>query len=118
MKLGIPVYEGVDLLEIAGSYELFTWVDPSKGLETVIVSADGRPVTNMNGVRFEAHASFAETSALDVLWVPGGDPNVLAEVTSDPGSNYLAYLRQVAARARWVCSVCEGALLPAHAGLL
>ena len=37
---------------------------------------------------------------------------------SDPASHYLAYLRPVAPKARWVCSVCEGALLLARAGLL
>jgi transcriptional regulator GlxA family with amidase domain len=118
MKLGIPVYEGVDLLDVAGPYEMFKWVDSSKRLETLILSADGGPVRTMNGVRFEAHASFAATPSLDVLWVPGGDPKVLSEIMSDPASHYLAYLRQVAAGARWVCSVCEGALLLARAGLL
>ena len=42
MKLGIAVYEGVDLLDVAGPYEMFKWVDASKGLDVVIVSADGR----------------------------------------------------------------------------
>ncbi|MER8929190.1 DJ-1/PfpI family protein [Mesorhizobium sp. M0767] len=37
---------------------------------------------------------------------------------ADPNSPYLAYLRQVAENAKWVCSVCEGALLLARAGLL
>lgn len=118
MKLGIPVYEGVDLLDVAGPYEMFKWVEPSKGLETLILSADGCPVKTMNGVRFEAHASFAATPLLDVLWVPGGDPEMLGKIMSDPASPYLAYLRQVAAKATWVCSVCEGALLLARAGLL
>jgi transcriptional regulator GlxA family with amidase domain len=118
MKLGIPVYEGVNLLDVAGPYEMFNWVDASKGLETVIVSNGGGSVKTMNGVRFEAHASFAATPVLDVLWVPGGDPDVLGEIMSDPDSTYLAYLRQVAAGAKWVCSVCEGALLLARAGLL
>jgi transcriptional regulator GlxA family with amidase domain len=58
------------------------------------------------------------TPALDVLWVPGGDPKALAEIMSDPDSFYLAYLRRVAAAASWICSVCEGALLLARAGLL
>jgi transcriptional regulator GlxA family with amidase domain len=118
MKLGIPVYEGVDLLDVAGPYEMFTWVDVSKGLDTVIISADGGSVTTRTGVRLGAHASFAATSALDVLWVPGGDPKVLGEIMSDPNSPYLEYLRRVAAAAKWVCSVCEGALLLARAGLL
>lgn len=118
MKLGIPVYDGVNLLDVAGPYEMFKWVDAGKGLETVILSADGGSVTTMNGIRFEAHASFSATPTLDVLWVPGGDPKVLGEIMSNPASPYLAYLRQVAAKAKWVCSVCEGALLLARAGLL
>lgn len=118
MKLGIPVYEGVNLLDVAGPYEMFGWVDASKGLKTVLVSSDGGPVTTLNGIRFDAHGSFAHTPALDVLWVPGGAPEALGRIMSDPASPYLAYLRQVAANAQWVCSVCEGALLLARAGLL
>jgi cyclohexyl-isocyanide hydratase len=118
IKLGIPVYQGVDLLDVAGPYEMFNWVAQDKGLETVILSADGGPVKTMNGIRFEAHGSFAGTPTLDVLWVPGGDPTALGEIMSDPDSPYLAWLRQAAAGAKWVCSVCEGALLLARAGLL
>jgi cyclohexyl-isocyanide hydratase len=118
MKLGIPVYEGVDLLDVAGPYEMFKWVDPSKGLDTIIISADGCPVQTLNGVRFYPHSSFAKTPELDVLWVPGGDPEALGKIMSDPNSPYLVYLRKVAAGAKWVCSVCEGALLLARAGLL
>ncbi|MGA7235474.1 MAG: DJ-1/PfpI family protein [Bryobacteraceae bacterium] len=104
--------------DVAGPYEMFNWVNPAKGLETVIVSEAGSSVKTMNGVRFEVQASFAATPALDVLWVPGGDPKVLGEIMSDGDSSYLVYLRQVAAKAKWVCSVCEGALLLARAGLL
>jgi transcriptional regulator GlxA family with amidase domain len=118
MKLGIPVYEKVNLLDVAGPAEMFYWAGQSKPLETVIVSQDGGAVTSINNVRFEAHASFAETPALDILWVPGGDPDMLGTIMRDPNSPYLQYLRQVAAKAAWVCSVCEGALLLARAGLL
>ncbi|HEV2507909.1 MAG TPA: DJ-1/PfpI family protein [Mesorhizobium sp.] len=118
MKLGIPVYEGVNLLDVTGPLEMFSWVDKKKGLETRILSADGGPVTSLNGIRFDAQASFAATPKLDVLWVPGGAPDALGGIMSDPASPYLAYLRQVAIDAKWVCSVCEGALLLARAGLL
>jgi len=30
MNLGIAFHEGVDLLDVAGLYEMFNWVDPSK----------------------------------------------------------------------------------------
>jgi len=50
--------------------------------------------------------------------VPGGDPAALGKMMSDPASPYLTYLKKVAPTATWVCSVCEGALLLARAGLL
>jgi cyclohexyl-isocyanide hydratase len=119
MKLGIPIYEGVNLLDVAGPLEMFYWASQShKNLEIVLVSADGYLVTSIEGVRFEAQSSFAQTPALDVLWVPGGSPAALAAIMKDANSPYLNYLRQVAAGAKWVCSVCEGALLLARAGLL
>jgi cyclohexyl-isocyanide hydratase len=118
VKLGIPIYEGVNLLDVAGPYEMFKWVDPAKGLEVVLVSEDGGGVTTVNGVRFDAQASFAATPSLDVLWTPGGAPEALERLMADPLSPYLGYLRKVSVGARWVCSVCEGALLLARAGLL
>jgi cyclohexyl-isocyanide hydratase len=118
VRLGIPVYEGVNLLDVTGPLEMFYWAGQDNDLQTVLVSSDGKPVTSINGVRFEAQASFAQTPALDILWVPGGDPDALQAIMKDPNSPYLQYLREVAANATWVCSVCEGALLLARAGLL
>jgi len=118
MKLGIPIYPGVNLLDVAGPLEMFYWAGKSNDLETVLVSSDGNAVTSVNGVSFKPNTSFAKTPALDVLWVPGGDPVALETIMRDPNSPYLQYLRQVATDAKWVCSVCEGALLLARAGLL
>jgi len=117
MKLGIPVYQGVNLLDVAGPLEMFFWAAfDTKDL--VLISADGQPVTSIKGVRFDAQASFAQTPALDILWVPGGDPDALVAIMRNPESPDLQYLRRVAASAKWACSVCEGALLLARAGLL
>src|ERR1700739_892843 len=110
MRLGIPVYEGVDLLDVTGPYEMFRWV-PAKKLETFILSEDGGKVTSGNGLRFEAHASFAATPTLDVLWVPGGPAELMEKMMLEPESDYFSYLKKVGATASWVCSVCEGALL-------
>jgi transcriptional regulator GlxA family with amidase domain len=118
MRLGIPIYEGVNLLDVAGPLEMFYWAGRDNPLETVLVSADGGGVTSINGVYFKAQASFAQTPALDILWVPGGKPAALEAIMRDEYSSYLQYLRQIARNATWVCSVCEGAMLLARAGLL
>lgn len=118
MRLGIPVYEGVNLLDVAGPVEMFHWAGTIAPLQTVLISEHGGSVMTNSNVRFEAHASFAETPSLDILWVPGGDPVALGRMMSDPDHPYLRYLRLMAENAQWVCSVCEGALLLARAGLL
>jgi cyclohexyl-isocyanide hydratase len=119
MKLGIPIYQGVNLLDVAGPLEMFFWASQKKNeLELVLISQDGGAVTSANSVCFQAQASFADTPSLDVVWVPGGLPDALVGIMKDANSPYLNYLRQVAANATWVCSVCEGALLLARAGLL
>lgn len=117
MIIGIPVYQQVDLLDVAGPYEMFNWV-PNKQVQAVIISQDGKPVTSVNGVTFEAHYSFDNAPALDVLWVPGGPVEVMNALMTAQPPTYLDYLIRVAADASWVCSVCEGALLLAKAGLL
>jgi transcriptional regulator GlxA family with amidase domain len=121
MRLGIPVYQDVNLLDVAGPLEMFYWAGQlGNDLQTVLISSDGKAVTSINGVTFEVGgASFNNTPALDILWVPGGKPEALEDMLRDPTSSpYLKYLRQIADDATWVCSVCEGALLLARAGLL
>ena len=79
MTLGIPVYDGVNLLDVAGPYEMFNWVGQEEGIENRHPSVNGDSGKTMNGIRFEAHGSFCPSPTLDVLWAPGGDPDVLAK---------------------------------------
>jgi len=117
MIIGIPVFPNVDLLDVAGPYEMFNWT-PGNVVQAVIISEDGGPVTSVNGVTFEAHYSFENAPPLDVLWVPGGPVEVMNGLMTAQPPIYLNYLMQVALKASWVCSVCEGALLLAKTGLL
>jgi transcriptional regulator GlxA family with amidase domain len=61
-------------------------------------------------------ATFAEHPHLDVLWVPGGAVDALEGMMK--GGPYLEALKAWAPGARFVTSVCEGAMLLAAAGLL
>jgi len=59
-------------------------------------------------------ATFADVPRTDILCVPGGFGTVAAMEDDET----LAWLKQVAAGATWVTSVCTGSLLLAAAGLL
>lgn len=113
MLIGIPVYEGVNLLDMAGPMEMFHWA----GLQVELVTKTPGVVTTMNGVQLQIDKSFDQASAWDVIWTPGGNPNALATIIGDPARTYLNFLAEKSASAQYVCSVCEGAVLGAAAGI-
>jgi transcriptional regulator GlxA family with amidase domain len=124
MIIGIPVYDDVDMLDVAGPYEMFAWA----GLEVELVAERSGLVKFRNGFAFQVTKGFAEAGTYDALWVPGGDPDALARLMGDPSHTYLDFLIRQSQHldllfrqgphAGYVASVCEGALLLAAAGLL
>jgi transcriptional regulator GlxA family with amidase domain len=123
MITGIPVYEGVDLLDVMGPYEMFKWAkSPEFDIEVLLIGETLRRVTTRDGVTFLPHASFRQNERsdmqLDVIWVPGGDPTALKRIMTDERRRYLDFLVAQSREARITASVCEGALLLAQAGLL
>ena len=114
MIIGMPVYDGVELLDVTGPYEMFRWAD----IDVELVAESPGLVRFHQGFRFEVEKGFADAGRWDVLWVPGGHPPVLATLMSDPTRTYLDFLIRQSEHATFVTSVCEGALLLAAAGLL
>lgn len=115
MIIGIPVYDKVDLLDVAGPREVLSWMEPQA--EIRLIARKPGPITTRDGLTLIAPHGFADTPELDVLWVPGGDLDGLKEIMTGNSRDYLEYFKSVSARAKYVCSVCEGALLLAQAGL-
>src|SRR4051794_10289689 len=109
MIIGIPVYQQVDLLDVTGPREMFSWMDEPKADIRIIAETPGE-ITSRDGFTFKAPYGFSDIDALDVLWVPGGDPAALKLLMSGPRT-YLDFLIRVSKNARYVCSVCEGAML-------
>lgn len=122
MLIGIPVYEGVDLMDVTAPYEIFKWTrDPYGGNVSdfdAVVVAETDEVTSRDGLTFKAQERFDSVGQLDVIWVPGGDPTALAPMMNGTSPNYLKFVKRQSAKARYVASVCEGALLLAAAHLL
>ncbi|MET4199828.1 DJ-1/PfpI family protein [Bradyrhizobium sp. LA6.12] len=108
MKIGIPVYDGVDMLDVAGPFEMFDWAD----FDVEIVAAKpGMKRFRNRGFPFEVAKSFAECAQYDAVWIPGGDPDALTEIINDPHRTYFQFLTRQATGAKYMCSVCEGAML-------
>jgi cyclohexyl-isocyanide hydratase len=114
MIVGIPVYDNCDILDVTGPYEMLSW----GGLDVELVTQNPGLVKSGKGFTFEVTTGFAQAANYDALWVPGGEPDALARLMGDPSRIYLDFLIQKAARATYVCSVCDGTLLLAAAGLL
>ena len=114
MIIGMPVYDDVDMLDVAGPYEMFRWAD----IEVDLLAAMPGPVRFRKGFTFEVAKGFANAGRYDALWVPGGDPGALSLLINDPKRIYLDFLVAQASETPIVASVCEGALLLAAAGLL
>jgi len=119
LKVGIPLYEGFDSLDVTGPFQTFTFA----GMECHLIGpgdASG-PVaaTSFEGIRVTPDQTFENCPQLDVLFVPGGSDPVSVLNAGHPGRNpYLDFLIDQAKGAQLVCSVCTGALLLAGAGLL
>ena len=71
MIIGIPVYDGVDMFDVTGPFELFDWA----GFEIDLLAAQpGMMNFRSRGFAFSVTRGFAQARAYDAVWVPGGDP--------------------------------------------
>lgn len=120
--IGIFVYDGVEVLDFAGPFEVFTTASRVHGLlapgatrpfEVKIIGQTGATQRARAGLSVFPDADFATTSSLDVLLVPGGV--VTAELEKRA---VISWIGAIARDAELVASVCTGSFLLAQAGLL
>jgi transcriptional regulator GlxA family with amidase domain len=124
-RVGIFLFNGVELLDFAGPYEVFSRTrlvpgvasrrsDDSAPFHVFTVAASSDPITATGGLGILPHYDFLSSPPIDLLVIPGGfGTRALLEDEA-----VLEWLRRTAATAARVASVCTGALLLARAGLL
>jgi transcriptional regulator GlxA family with amidase domain len=124
-RVGILLFDQVEVLDFAGPYEVFSRTRLTPGVESrrseetapfqvFTVAAEARPVVATGGLRVIPDHDFATAPPLDLLVVPGG----FGTRTLLHDAGVLDWIRRTAGTARRVTSVCSGALLLAQAGLL
>jgi len=123
--VGIFIFDDVEVLDFAGPFEVFSRTrlvpgaesrrsDDSAPFTVFTVARTAEPITAIGGLRVVPTFSWSGAPPIDILVVPGGfgtRPLLRDEPT-------LAWIRDTAARASLVTSVCTGALLYAQTGLL
>lgn len=118
----IPIYDGVDLMDVAAPVEMFSWMAQSwkkRSATVTLVAETVNPLKTRDGLTLTPQRAFAEygkAKQAQLLWVPGGTPEALKVLMK--GGAYLDFLKSQSRGADYVTSVCEGAFLLAAAGLL
>jgi transcriptional regulator GlxA family with amidase domain len=123
--VGIFVFDGVEVLDFAGPFEVFSRTrlvpgaaarrtDESAPFEVFAIAAETHAVTATGGLKVTATYTWREAPPIDILVIPGGFGT--RALLDDEATQ--TWIRNAAQRARQVTSVCTGALLLAKAGLL
>ena len=111
LSVGLVLFDGLTQLDLTGPYEVLARMPDTR---VHVVAASPEPVRSEWGLVLVPDATFDDAPPIDVLCVPGGW-SVNARLTDDA---LLQFLRTRGERARYVTSVCSGALLLGAAGLL
>jgi cyclohexyl-isocyanide hydratase len=111
LHIGMLLYPGLTQLDITGPFEVLQDI-PDTAVHLVWKTLD--PVRADSGLGLLPTTTLEACPPLDVLFVGGGIGQM--EIMQDPA--VLDFLRTQGARARYVTSVCTGALLLGAAGLL
>lgn len=111
LQIGFLLFPKVQQLDLTAPYEVFASLPDTK-MHLVWKNTD--PVTSATGLRLTPTATFASCPPLDVLCVPGG-VGIDALLEDAPT---LDFIRRQAGNARYLASVCTGALVLGAAGLL
>lgn len=111
LHIGMLLYPGLTQLDLTAPFELMHRIPDAK---VHLVWKDTAPVHADSGLGLLPTTSFADCPPLDVVFVPGGAGQL--PLMADP--IVLGFLREHGRAARYVTSVCTGALLLGAAGLL
>ena len=110
-------FDGIQPLDVVGPYEVFAGANQALGGEAyglAVVAAAAGPVRAPSGLGLVADRGFGPLGPIDTLVIPGG--HGVHAARADPVT--IDWVRETAAGARRVASVCTGAFLLASAGLL
>ncbi|RYJ04404.1 MAG: DJ-1/PfpI family protein [Acetobacteraceae bacterium] len=111
LTIGFLLFPRLTQLDFTGPFEVMSRLP---GAQVKLLWKEAGPVRADTGLTMMADTTLAEAPQLDILCIPGG-PGVAALMEDEA---VLDFLRAQAPGARYVTSVCTGALVLGAAGLL
>ncbi len=109
--IGMLLFPRLTQLDLTGPYEVFAQLPDTR---VHLIAHSIEPVASVYGMAITPDTRFDDCPPLDVLFVPGGF-GISEAIESRPT---LDFLRKRAPTAKYVTSVCTGALVLGAAGLL
>ena len=117
VKVGIVMFNEVEVLDFAGPYEVFSLA--SKGKEKIFevktIGETGELISARNRLKVLPDLSFKDDRLFDILIIPGGYG---AEEIEIKNPAMIEWIESQQDRVEIFASVCTGALLLAEAGIL
>ena len=110
-RIGMLIFPRLTQLDMTGPYEVLARL-PDTQVDLVAKTLD--PVRTDRGMQIVPTVTYLTCPPLDIVMVPGGPGQ--QDLMEDEAA--LSFLRQQAAGAKYVTSVCTGSLVLAAAGLL
>ena len=111
LQIGSLLFDGIDQIDLTGPFEVLSRIPNSTYR---IYGKTAGAVRDIRGLQLTPDAALAEAPPLDVLHVPGG----IGQEALMEDAEVLGWIRQQAAGACSIFSVCTGAPLCGAAGLL
>jgi cyclohexyl-isocyanide hydratase len=110
-RIGFLVFPDMTQLDMTGPHQIFALMP---GAEIHLVAKSKEPVKSIEGLLFQPSSTYMDAPACDIFVIPGG-PGINDLLTDQPT---LDLVRWQAAGAKYMASVCTGALLLGAVGLL
>ncbi|NBF11457.1 isonitrile hydratase [Pseudomonas sp. Fl4BN1] len=111
LQIGFLLFPEVQQLDLTGPHDVLAALPE---VQVHLVWKDLAPIRASSGLILQPTTTFDDCPPLEVICIPGGAG--VGALMEDPQT--LDFIRQHAAQARYVTSVCTGALVLGAAGLL
>ena len=111
LQIGLLIFPKITQLDMTGPYEAFARIP---GVKVHLIWKRIEPITSDVGMPLLPTMTLRECPPLEVICIPGGPGQV--DLMDD--EEIIAFVRRQGLQARYVTSVCTGALVLGAAGLL